>query len=248
MLRRTRLPPPAPQPLGIEDLEARPRPPLLSRGNVLRGAAIALGGLAWGAAVAFTDSLPISMGFLDFVLKVGGGLAFFLGLILLLLFRGFEVDRVAIIAVLALGGAWVGLAVGPTVPPAVVVAGRFTLAPTTPAGTPASEGPAECEWANGRWTIGMLRAAPIEGLGAAHVLTLDFLRRTISLSDDAGSTLMAVGNDAFVSPADAPPRGDGDRSGTLDLLLLQVDPASTPADPNEVRGRLTWECPGPPGA
>jgi len=77
-------------------------------------------------------------------------------------------------------------------------------------------------------------------------LQLDFLRKTMSLSDDDGSTLVAVGNDAFVSPPDAPPRGEGDRSGVLDLFLLQVDLESTPEDPLEVQARFTWDCPGPP--
>ena len=89
---------------------------------------------------------------------------------------------------------------------------------------------------------------PIEGLPTPHQLTIDFLRKTMSLADDEGSTLVAVGNEAFVSPADAPPRGEGDRSGTLDLFLLQVGIESTPDDPNEVQARFSWDCPGaPPG-
>jgi hypothetical protein len=110
-------------------------------------------------------------------------------------------------------------------------------------------GALECEWANGHWKIGALRTiTPIEGLPTPHQLTIDFLRKTMSLADDEGSNLVAVGNEAFVSPPDAPPRGEGDRSGTLDLFLLQVGIESTGDDPNEVEARFSWECPGPPGS
>ena len=245
MFRRRRLPPPPVTPLGVEDLEAA-RPPLITRANLFRAAILFGGGIAWGLAVRFADSLPVDMAFLSFALKVVGGVGFFLALILLLLFRGFEVDRVAIIAALGFGGAWIGLAVGPTVPPAVTVAGTFSFAPSAPAGLPTSAGTAECEWAAGRWRLGALRTEPLDGLDTPHVLTVDFLRRTIRLADADGSTLLAVGADEFEPPADAAPPGDGDRTGSLDVLVLQADPASTPDDPNEVAGRLAWECPGPP--
>lgn len=245
MFRRPSLPPPPT--LGVEDLEAAPRSPLVTRGNVLRGAAFVVGGLAWGAAVRFADSLPVDMGFIAFALKVVVGLGFLLAIVLLLLFRGFEVDRVLIIAALAGGGAYAGLSLGPTVAPAASVAGSYAFAPSMPAGLPTTRGDLECEWANGRWRIGALRTTtPIAGFATPHGLTLDLLRKTMNLADGEGSTLIAVGNDAFVSPPDATWRGEGDRSGTLDLLLLQVNIASTPADPNEVRARFTWDCPGPP--
>jgi hypothetical protein len=243
MLGRRKLPPPPP--LGLEDLEAQPRPPLLSRENVLRAAGLALGGLAWGAAVRFADSLPVDMGFIGFVLKAGLGLGFIIALVLMLLFRGFEVDRVTLVALLAIGGATIGLGAGPTLAPPVVVTGSFTFAPVDPAGLPSTAGGAECEWASGSWKIGALRTTPLAGLPTPHRLSLDFLRRTMSLADDEGSVLLAVGNAAFAPPPDAPSRGAGDRSGTLDLLLLQVGLESTPDDPNEVRGRLTWDCPAP---
>ncbi|MCU0478451.1 MAG: hypothetical protein MUE92_06890 [Chloroflexi bacterium] len=239
-------PSPPPTPLGIEDLEEEPRPPLISRRTLTRAAALFVGGIAWGAAVRFADSLPVDAGFIGFVLKVGGGFAFVLAIALVLLFRGFEVDRVAIAALFAVAGATIGLSVGPTLPPAVVVTGVFSFVPSVPTGLPTSDGELECEWANGRWKIGALRAAPIDGFVPPPRLQLDFLRKTMSLSDDDGSTLVAVGNDAFVSPPDAPPRGEGDRSGVLDLLLLQVDLESTPEDPLEVQARFTWDCPGPP--
>jgi hypothetical protein len=245
MFRRRRLPPPPVTPLGVEDLEAV-RPPLITRANLWRAALLFGGGLAWGLAVRFADSLPVDMAFLSFALKVVGGVGFFLALILLLLFRGFEVDRVALIAALGFGGAWIGLAVGPTVPPAVTVAGTFTFAPSVPAGLPASAGTADCEWAAGRWRLGMLRTEPLAGLDTPHVLTVDFLRRTVRLADDDGSTLLAVGSDEFEPPAGAPAPGEGDRTGELDVLVLQADLASTPDDPNEIAGRLAWECPGPP--
>jgi len=246
MFRRRPAQPPA-APLGLEDLEEQPRPPLVSRHNLLWGVGIFAAGVAWGAAVAFADSLPIDLGFIAFVLKVVVGFVFVIGLVLRLLFGGFEVDRVALIALLALGGATVGLNVGPTIVPAATVSGTFAFAPSVPAGTVTTAGALECEWANGRWRIGAVRTiTPIDGLPTPHQLTIDFLRKTISLADDKGSNLMAVGNAAFVSPADAPPRGEGDRSGTLDLDLLQVGIDSAPSDPNEVQARFSWECPGPP--
>jgi hypothetical protein len=163
-----------------------------------------------------------------------------------LVFRGFEVDRVMIGAFAAILGAVIGLNVGPTVAPPVEVTGTYSFAPTAPAGMPPSAGPAACEWAAGRWKVGAIRAGPLEGLATPHRLDIDFLRKTITLADGEGSTLLAVGNAAFEPPPDAPPRGPGDRSGTLDLQLLQVDGASTPDDPNEVSGRFSWECAGPP--
>ncbi len=241
-----RRPPPPPPPLGLADLELAPRPPLLARRNVARAIVLLVGGVAWGAAVRFADSLPIDAGFLAFALKVGVGFAFVLAIVLALLFHGFEVDRVAIAALCAVGGATIGLAIGPTVPPPVTVTGRFTFAPTLPAGTPASSGALACEWAAGRWKIGALRTGTLDGFATPHRLVLDFLSRTMSLADGEGSNLVAVGNAAFAPPADAPARGAGDRSGALDLLLLQVSVDSTPSDPNEVRGRFTWDCPGPP--
>jgi hypothetical protein len=247
MFRRppTNTPPAAP--LGLEDLEEQPRPPLISRHNLLWGVGIVAAGVAWGAAVAFADSLPIDLGFIAFVLKVVVGFIFVIGLVLRLLFRGFEVDRVALIALLAIGGATVGLNIGPTIVAAATVRGTYTFAPSVPAGTVTTAGTLECEWANGRWKVGALRTVtPIEGLPTPHELTIDFLRRTMSLADDANSNLVAIGNAAFVVPADAPPAGEGNRSGTLDLDLLQVGIDSTPSDPNEVRARFSWECPGPP--
>ena len=209
---------------------------------------IVVAGIAWGAAVHFADSLPIDLGFIASILKIVVGLAFVIGLISRLLFSGFEVDRVALIAVLAVGGASIGLSLGPTVVPPATVAGTFTFAPSVPAGAPATEGALECEWASGRWKIGALRTAPIDGLPSPHRLTLDFLRTTMRLANEEGSTLVAFGSAAFTSPEDAPPRGEGDRSGTLDLLLLQVGTESTATDPNEVRARFSWECPAPPPA
>ncbi len=246
MLRRPP-PSPPPTPLGVEDLEEAPRPALLSRRMLARAAALFVGGIAWGAAVRFADSLPIDAGFIAFVLKVGGGFAFVLAIVLVLLFRGFEVDRVALAALFAAAGATIGLSVGPTLPGAVVVTGDFSFVPSVPAGLPASAGNLECEWANGLWKIGSLKTAPLEGFVPPPVLAIDFLRKTMSLADGDGSTLVEVGNDAFVSPPDASPRGEGDRSGVLDLLLLQVNPESTPQDPLEVRARFSWDCPPPPG-
>ena len=246
MFRRRPTPQP-PAPLGLADLEEPARPPLLSRHNLLWGVGIFAAGIGWGAAVAFAESLPIDLGFIAFVLKVVVGFIFVIGLVLRLLFRGFEVDRIALIALLVLGGATVGLNIGPIVVPAATVTGTFTFAPSVPAGTDATSGALECEWANGHWKIGALRTiTPIEGLPTPHQLTIDLLRRTMSLADASGSNLVAVGNDAFVTPPDAPPPGKGDQTGTLDIFLLQVGIESTADDPNEVRARFSWECPGPP--
>jgi len=241
-------PSPPPAPLGLDDLESAPRPPLVSRPNVGWAVGLVLAGIAWGAAVRFADSLPIDLGFLAFVLKVGVGFFFIIALILRLLFRGFEVDRVALIAFLAVGGASIGLNLGPTVASPVTVTGTFTFAPSVPVGAPATAGALACEWASGRWKIGELTTAPVDGLPTPHRLTLDFLRKAQSLADEEGSNLVAVGNGAFTSPAGTPPRGEGDRSGTLELSLLQVGTESTPRDPNEVRARFSWECPAPPPA
>jgi hypothetical protein len=243
-----RRPPPSPPPgpLGLEDLEHQPRPPLISRRTLARAAALFIGGIAWGAAVHFADSLPVDTGFIAFVLKVGVGFVFVISLVLALLFRGFEVDRVALAALCAIGGATIGLTIGPAVAPSVTVAGVFSLAPSVPAGMPTTDGELECEWAAGRWKIGTLRTPVLDGFPTPNRLTIDFLRRTMSLADGEGSSLVALGNDAFVSPPDAPPRGAGDRSGALDLDLLQVSFDASPEDPNEVRARFTWDCPGPP--
>jgi len=247
MLRRP--PPLPPAPLGLDDPGAqRPRSRLISRRSLPWALGLVLAGIAWGAAVHLTDSLPIDMGFIALILKVVVGLAFVIGLIVRLLLEGFEVDRVALIACLAVGGASIGLNVGPTVVSPAVVAGTFTFRPSLPAGAPVSAGALECEWASGRWKIGALRAAPIEGLPTVHRLALDLLRTTMSLTNETGSELRAFGSRAFTSPADAPPRGEGDRSGTLDLVLLQVGIDSTTEDPDEVRARFSWECPGPPPA
>ncbi len=246
MFRRPTPPPPAP--LGLDDLEAAPRPPLVSRRTVARAAVLFVGGVAWGAAVHFADSLPVDAGFIPFVLEVGVGFVFVLTIAIVLLFRGFEVDRVALAAFFAIAGASVGLTVGPALPPAVTVTGTFSFAPTLPAGLPTTGGALECEWASGHWKIGALRTPPLDGFTAPSRLAIDFLRKTMSLTDGNTSTLVAVGNDAFVTPADAPPRGAGDRSGVLDLFLLQVNLKATSQDPNEVRARFTWDCPeAPPG-
>jgi hypothetical protein len=246
VFRRSRLPPPPIEPLGPDALDPPARSPLLTPRNVALGAALVAGAIAWGAAIRLADSLPVDLGFPAFVLKMGFGVALIVALALLLLFRGFEVDRVALVAALVLGGAWVGLAAGPTVAPPVTVGGKFTFRPTVPGGAASSGGALECEWAAGRWKVGELRASPIDGLPTPHRLTVDLLRRTIQLADGEGSTLLAVGRDAFVPPGDAPPQAPGDAAGMLDVVLLQVDPASTPEDPNEVRARFTWECEAAP--
>ena len=127
------------------------------------------------------------------------------------------------------------------------MAGTFSFVPSLPEELPPTDaGDLECEWASGRWKIGALRTAPLDGFVPPAHLTIDFLRKTMNLTDDDGSTLVAVGNDAFVTPADAPPRGEGDRSGVLDLTLLQVNLDSTPEDPVEVHARFTLGLPGGP--
>ena len=242
-------PSPTPGPPGLEDLEEAARPPLISRRFILRAVALFLGGIAWGAAVHYADSLPVDAGFISFVLKTGVGYGFVLAIVIVLLFRGFEVDRVMLGAFFALAGAMIGSSAGPTVAAPVVVAGTFSFVPSVPEEMPPTDaGDLECEWASGRWKIGELRTAPLDGFVPPAHLTIDFLRTTMNLTDDDGSTLVAIGNDAFVTPADAPPRGDGDRSGVLDLTLLQVNLDSTPEDPVEVHARFSWDCPGaPPG-
>ena len=229
---------PPPGPLGLDDLEAAPRPPLISRRAIGRAIALFLGGIAWGAAVRLADSLPVDAGFIAFVLKVGVGFVFVLAI----------APRAAVPR----------LRGGPRRPGRPVrgrrgvdraqrrpdgrLAGhrrRGVLLRPVGAGRPAVDG------RRGRLRVG---GRPLEGRGPAHGpidgfvppprLTIDFLRKTMSLADGDGSTLIAVGNDAFVSPPDAPPRGEGDRSGVLDLALLQVNPESTPEDPVEVRAPL----------
>jgi hypothetical protein len=180
-------------------------------------------------------------------LKVGVGLTFVIGLIVRLLFGGFEVGRITLVALLTIGGAVIGTAVGPTVASAATVAGTFTFAPTVPAGAPPTQGTLDCEWAAGRWRIGALRTAPIGGLPTPHRLRLDLLRKTVSLADEAGSNFVTFGSSSFDSPADAPARGEGDRSGTLDLLLLRWGMGSG-SQPERGSGRFSWSCPAPPPA
>jgi hypothetical protein len=245
---RRQPPSPPPGPLGRRDLEDEPRPPLISRRHVLLAAALFLGGIAWGAVLRFAVSLPVDAGFLALV-GVGVGFAFVLALAIALIFRAYEVGRVVLASFFAITGAAIGLSLGPTVASPVVVAGVFSFVPSVPADLPPTEGgDLECEWASGRWKIAELRTAPLDGFHPPAHLTIDFLRRTMSLTDDEASTLVAIGNDAFVAPPDAPPRGEGDRGGVLDLTLLQVNPASTPEDPVEVQARFSWDCPAsPPG-
>ena len=149
-----------PAPLGLDDLEGAPRPPLISRRAIGRAIALFLGGLAWGAAVRFADSLPVDAGFIAFVLKVGVGFVFVLAIALVLLFRGFEVDRVALAVLFTMAGASIGLNAGPTVSPPVTVVGAFSFAPSVPSGLPSTRGAVDCEWAAGRWKVGALRTAP----------------------------------------------------------------------------------------
>jgi hypothetical protein len=237
---------PAPPPTGPQDLVAVPRSPLVTRRNVLRAVALLTGGVAWGIAVRFTDSLPVDSGLLSFALKAGVGFGFVLAAAIAIAFRGHEIERVAIAVGLAIAGAAFGLAIGPTVPPAITVSGSFTFVPATPAGLPESRDELECEWANGRTKVGEVRTPPLAGFTTPYRLTVDFLRDTITLANGAGSSLVAIGADAFVPPPDAPPLGQGDSSGILDLDLLQVGYDLTADDPNEVIGRFTWECPTPP--
>ena len=156
-----------PGPLGLDDLEAAPRPPLISRRAIGRAIALFLGGIAWGAAVRLADSLPVDAGFIAFVLKVGVGFVFVLAIALVLLFRGFEVDRVALAVLFTVAGASIGLNAGPTVAPPSTVVGAFSFAPSVPTGLPSTRGAVDCEWAAGRWKVGALRTAPIDGLRPA---------------------------------------------------------------------------------
>ena len=244
-------PPTAPiDPLGWSEIEAgvvagrRIFPP--TRRDLATAAVLLLAGIAWGAALRFAGSLPVDFGFLLFLLQFGLGLVFVIGLVFQLLFRGFNVDRVVIVAVLVLGGGALGLGTGPTVPPAVTVAGTYTFAPTLPA-VRASAGALSCEWASGRWRIGLLTTiAPIAGLPTSHTLKANFLTRQVELADGASSTLLALGDAAVAPPPDETTRGPGDRTGAIALDLLQVNLASGPTEVNEVRGTFRWTCPGPP--
>ena len=142
-------PPTAPiDPLGWSEVEAgvvagrRIFPP--TRHDLATAAVLLLAGIAWGAALRFAGSLPVDFGFLLFLLQVGLGLVFVIGLVFQLLFRGFNVDRVVIVAPLVLGGSALGLGAGPIVAPAVTVAGTYSFTPTLPA-VRASEGALWCE-------------------------------------------------------------------------------------------------------
>ena len=230
------------------DAESAPRrgifPP--TRHDLGLAGSLLVAGIAWGAAIRFADSLPVDFGFLLFVLQFGVGLTVVIGLVFQLLFRGFNVDRVAIVAVLVLGGATLGLETGPTVAPAVTVAGAYTCVQTLPA-APAGGGGLACEWAEGRWRVGLLTTTtPIGGLPTPHVLSVDFLNRRVQLTDGATSTLLALGDAAVAPPPDETARGAGDRTGAIALDLLQVNLASGPSDVDEVRGIFRWTCPGPP--
>lgn len=236
-------------PLGWSDAESAPRrgvfPP--TRRDLAIAGVLLVGGIAWGASMRFAQSLPIDFGFLVFLLQVGVGFVFVIGLVLLLLFRGFNVDRVVIVGGLVLGGATLGLGIGPTVAPAVTVAGTYTYVPTLPA-APTSEGDLACEWAKGRWRVGLLTTTtPIGGLPTAHVLTANLLSRQVQLADGASSTLLAVGDPAVAPPPDETARGAGDRTGAIAIDLLQVNFAAGSSEVNEVRGTFRWTCPGPPG-
>ena len=205
MFHRRPAPPPA-APLGLGDLEETPRGPLISGRNLLRAAGILLAAIAWGAAVRLADSLPIDLGFIAFVLKVGRRLRLRARAHPLAPLPGLRGGSRGAVRPPRPRRRDVGLNAGPTVVPAATVTGDFSFAPSVPAGTPATAGALACEWANGHWKIGTLRTiTPLAGLPTPHVLTIDFLRWTMSLADGKGSNLMAVGNEAFVSPADAPP-------------------------------------------
>ena len=235
-------------PLAWSDQEAEPRRPLLppTRRDVATAAALLVAGIAWGAALAFTESLPVDFGFLVFVLQLGVGLAFILTLVHRLLFRGFHVDRVVIVAALVVGGGALGMVAGPTVPPAVPVVGSYTFTPSLPA-APATQGALACEWANGRWRIGVLTTTtPISGLPTPHTLTVNLLDRQVQLSDGASSTLLAEGDSAVQPPPGETARGAGDRTGAIAIDVLQVNLAAGPSEVNEVRGTFRWTCPGPP--
>ena len=250
IVRRDRQGRPIPpvDPLGWSDTEAAPRrgvfPP--TRRDLAIAGALFVAGIAWGAAMRFAGSLPIDFGFLLFLLQVGPGLTFVIGLVLLLVLRGFNVDRVVIVAGFVLGGATLGLGIGPTVAPAVTVAGTYTYAPALPA-APASEGALACEWANGRWRIGSLTTTtPIGGLPTPHLLIANLLSRQVQLADGASSTLLAVGDAAVAPPPGETTRGAGDRTGAIAVDLLQVNLAAGSSEVNEVRGTFRWTCPGPP--
>jgi hypothetical protein len=234
--------------LASSQVEAATRRSILppTRRDIATAAMLFLSGIAWGAALRFAGSLPVDFGFLLFLLQFGLGIVFVIGLVIQLLFHGFHVDRVVIVAALVLGGGAVGLGAGPTVAPAVTVPGTYTFAPTLPAG-PASAGALSCEWANGRWRIGLLTTVtPVSGLPTPHTLSADFLSRQVELADGASSTLLALGDAAVAPPPDEPARGAGDRTGAIQVDLLQVNLASGPSEVNEVRGTFRWTCPGPP--
>ena len=236
-------------PLGWSVADSAPRRRLLppTRRDLAIAGTLLVAGIAWGAALRFAESLPIDFGFLVFLLQFGLGLLFVIGLILLLLFRGFNVDRVVIVGGLVLGGATLDLGIGPTVAPAVTVAGTYTYAPTVPAAL-ASEGAVACEWAKGRWRVGLLTTTtPIGGLPTAHILTANLLSRQAQLTDGASSTLLAVGDAAVAPPPDETARGAGDRTGAIAIDLLQVNLAAGSSEVDEVRGTFRWTCPGPPG-
>jgi hypothetical protein len=230
------------------DAESAPRrgifPP--SRHDVGLAGTLLVAGIAWGAALRFADSLPVDFGFLLFALQFGVGLVFVIGLVYRLLFRGFNVDRVAIVAALVVVGATLGLGSGPTVAPAITVAGTYTYAQTLPAGPPGG-GALACEWAKGRWRIGVLTTtAPVGGLPTPHVLTVDFLDRHVELTDGLTSTLLALGDPAVAPPPGETERGPGDRTGAIALDLLQVNLAAGSSAVDEVRGIFRWTCPVPP--
>ncbi len=235
-------------PLGWSDVEAAPErgifPP--TGRDYATAAVLLVAGVAWGAALRFADSLPVDFGFLLFLLQFGVGIVFVIGLVFQLLFRGFKVDRVVLVAVFVLGGGAVGLGTGPTVAPGVTVAGTYTFTPTLPA-VQTSAGALSCEWANGRWRIGLLTTVtPIAGLPTPHVLTADFLSHKLQLTDGASSTLLALGDTAVAPPPDETARGAGDRTGAIAIDVLQVNLASGPSEIDEVRGTFRWTCPGPP--
>ena len=235
-------------PLGRSEVDLAPErgifPP--TRRDVATAVALLIAGIAWGAALRFAGSLPVDFGFVLFLLQFGVGIVFVIGLVFRLLFRGFKVDRVVIVAALVLGGGALGLGTGPTVAPAVTVAGTYTFALTLPA-VQASTGALSCEWASGRWRIGVLTTVtPIAGLPTPHVLKADFLNRTTELADGASSTLLALGDAAVAPPPGETARGAGDRTGAIAIDLLQVNLASGPSEVNEVRGTFRWACPGPP--
>lgn len=217
-----------------------------TRHDLAVAGALLVAGLTWGAAIGFAESLPIDFGFLLFLLQFGLGLVFLISLLSQLLFRGFNVDRVAIVAGLVLGSAALGMGIGPTVAPAVTVVGTYTFTPTLPSG-PATQGALACEWAKGRWRVGLLTTTdPIAGLPTPHLLTANLLNRQVELSDGASSTLRAVGDSAVAPPPGEITRGAGDRTGAIAIDVLQVNIAAGAFEVNEVRGTFRWTCPGPP--